>query len=110
MDKRPTTLPTITVAPTEGPLAGHEFLMHEPPSSLIFREEPTKEREVARAALAAVIDHTLKVDDVGDIPPEWSIALGNEWLDAWREATFPPASGRTSRERSPRQRSTRQPK
>jgi hypothetical protein len=109
MDKRPTTLPTLTVAPTEGPLAGHEFLMHEPASSLIFRDERAKESDVARSALAAVVDSTLEVD-VGDIPPDWAIALGNAWLDAYREKTFPPVTGRTSPERSPKPRSTRAPR
>jgi len=101
--KRPTVLPTMTVTFPDGPLAGHEFVMHEPPSSLVFGTEDTLERELVGPALAAVVDHTLDIGDIGDIPPTWGLALSARWLQVWREAVLPPATGRRSPRRSPSQ-------
>jgi len=101
LKKQPANLPTMTVRPN-GPMAGHEFLMYEPPSELIFSGERLMEREVAAAAMTAVIDHTLDVD-LGRIPPQWAVALGDAWLQQWREVALPPTNGRRSPKRSPSQ-------
>ena len=103
LEKRPTALPVMTVTFEDGPLAGHEFLMHEPPSALVFSGDDILERELVPPALAAVVDHTLEVEDIRTIPPSWGIALANGWVDAWKDAALPPATGRRSPRRSPAQ-------
>jgi hypothetical protein len=101
LKKRPVALPVMSVVFSDGPLAGHEFLMHEPASSLVFGSADVTDRELAIHALAAVTDSTLDLPDLGQIPTTWSMALANGWLEAWKGAALPPVTGRPSRRRSP---------
>lgn len=94
LEKKALDLPTMEFAIEGGPLDGHEFVMYEPPSSLIFGPDEIDRSAFCRAALASVVDST--IEDVGRIPPAWALQLANRWLQAWREKMLPPASGQPS--------------
>ena len=92
LTKREHVRPTITVRP-DGPLAGHEFVMHRLGASewIALRRGDLDDGMLVAAAVEAIQDTTLP-DDV-ELDMFEGMALMRAWVAAHKEDALPPADG-----------------
>ena len=104
-----TPIRTVIVRPNSE-LQGHEFVMRTISTRfyLAIRGQKADEDMILRETLDAIVSHSLPCDPA-DLAPDQVTGLFDAWSDAWKEATLPPANGRTSETRSPSSRSSRTP-
>ena len=92
LTKREHVRPTITVRP-DGPLAGHEFVMHRLGASewIALRRGDLDDGMLVAAAVEAIQDTTLPEDVELDMFE--GMALMRAWVAAHKEDALPPADG-----------------
>jgi hypothetical protein len=97
LEKRDHVRPEITVRP-DGPLAGHEFIMHRIPAStfIAMRRGEIDDGRLMELALEAIVDTTLP--DGTELDLGEGLALMGAWTRAHREEAVPPATGTGSDE------------
>lgn len=97
MDKRPIDLPPLEVLPG-GALSGHTFRMRRLSTReyIAFRRGEVDDAALFEAAIGAVEEHSVDIEDLGTLPPNVVDDLVAAWIAAHREAAVPPASGTDS--------------
>ena len=92
LTKREHVRPTITVRP-DGPLAGHEFVMHRLGASewIALRRGDLDDGMLVASAVEAIQDTTLPEDVELDMFE--GMALMRAWVAAHKEDALPPADG-----------------
>jgi len=90
----PIEIPTLLVAPTEGPLAGRTIRMRYPSTRYWMANERGQADNVAfyEEILDAIEDHDLGRDPAS-LPPGLVVTIGQAWTAALKAVAVPPTNG-----------------